>query len=277
VLPEPTIRRSLRAITRELSPAISRCELTHLAREPIDYQRAVSQHEAYVALLESLGLTVTRLRAELELPDAVFVEDTAVVVDELAVITRPGAATRRLEIAAVRDALQPWRPIAEIAAPGTLDGGDVLQVGRTVYVGLSSRSNSEGAAQLGRLLAPFAYAVETIEVHGCLHLKSAVTAVSDTLLLINPAWCDSAAFAGVDTIEIDPSEPHAANILRLDDAVIADAAFPRTAENMRARGVTVHSVNLSELAKAEGAVTCCSLIFRVAPENHGSVRAQEPS
>lgn len=272
MLPEPTIRRRLRALTRELSPALSRCELTHLAREPIDYLRAVSQHEAYVGLLESLGVTVTRLRAEPELPDAVFVEDTAVVVDELAVITRPGAATRQLETASVRDALQPWRPIAEICAPGTLDGGDVLQVGRTVYVGLSSRSNSEGAAQLSRLLAPFAYEVETIEVHGCLHLKSAVTAVSDTLLLVNPTWCDSTAF-GVATIEIDPTEPHAANVLRLHDAVIIDAAFPRTAELIRARGATVHNVDLSELAKAEGAVTCCSLIFRVAPEIHGSGQA----
>jgi dimethylargininase len=219
-----------------------------------------------VALLESLGLTVTRLPAEPELPDAVFVEDTAVVVDELAVITRPGAATRRLEVESIRDALQRWRPIAEISAPGTLDGGDVLQVGRALYVGLSSRSNSEGAAQLGRLLAPFAYRIETLEVEGCLHLKSAVTAVSDTVLLINPAWCTSGAFAGAEIIEIDPTEPHAANVLRLDDGVIAGTAFPRTTDRLRAHGITVYDVDLSELAKAEGAVTCCSLIFGVASE-----------
>jgi dimethylargininase len=254
-------RRNLRAITRELSPAIARCELTHLAREPIDYARALEQHAAYLQLLASLGVTLTRLPAEAELPDAVFVEDTAVVVDELAIITRPGAASRRPELAAVSGALQLWRPLARIVAPGTLDGGDVLQIGRVLYVGLSSRSNAAGAAQLRALLAPYGYTVETTPVHGCLHLKSAVTAVDDALLLLNPAWCDARAFGGIAHIETDPEEPLGANVLRLHDALIMATGFPRTLERLRAEHVVVHTVELSELAKAEGAVTCCSVVF----------------
>jgi dimethylargininase len=250
-----------RAITRDLSPAIHRCELTHLAREPIDYPRAVSQHDAYVTRLESLGLSVTRLPAEPELPDAVFVEDTAVVVEELAVLTNPGAASRRPEVASVAEALRPWRPLARLGSPATLDGGDVLRVGRTLYVGLGARSNAEGALELRRLLAPFGYRIETIEVRGCLHLKSAVTAIDDALLLINPACCDPELFGATAVLEVDPGEPAAANVLRLADGVILDAAYPKTAARLRARGVTVHTVDLSELAKAEGAVTCCSVIF----------------
>jgi dimethylargininase len=257
--------RRLRAITRELSPAIARCELTHLAREPIDYARAVAQHEAYLQLLASLGIALTRLPAAAELPDAVFVEDAAIVLDELAVITRPGAAARRPELLAVSEALRAWRPIAQIAAPGTLDGGDVLRVERTLYVGLSSRSNAAGAAQLQALVAPHGYAVETVAVSGCLHLKSAVCAIDATRVLLNPAWCDVQAFGGFARLAIDPDEPFAANLLRLDDCVIMAAAFPRTTARLRAERVVVHTVDMSELAKAEGAVSCCSLLFADTP------------
>jgi dimethylargininase len=257
--------RRLRAITRELSPAITRCELTHLAREPIDYPRAVAQHEAYLQLLASLGIALTRLPADEDLPDAVFVEDTAIVLDELAVITRPGAVSRRPELAAVKEALRAWRPIAQIVAPGTLDGGDVLRVGRTLFVGLSSRTNAAGAAQLRTLSAPHGYAVETVAVSACLHLKSAVSAIDDARLLLNPAWCDVGAFAAFAQIETDPAEPFAANLLRLDDCVIMAADFPHTVARLRAERVVVHTVDLSELAKAEGAVTCCSLVFADTP------------
>jgi dimethylargininase len=257
-----TARRSLRAITRSLHPSIAQCELTHLSREPIDYARAVAQHAAYETLLTSLGVRVTQLPAEPSLPDAVFVEDTAIVFDELAIITRPGAESRRPECTSIATALQPWRSLAYITAPGTLDGGDVLTLGRTVYVGLSSRSNQQGAARLRELLAAFDYRLETVAVRGCLHLKSAVTAASDSLLLLNPAFVDPASFDGVQIIETHPAEPSGANLLRLEDCVVMDAAYPRTAERLRARAVDVHAVDLSELAKAEGAVTCCSLIFR---------------
>jgi dimethylargininase len=258
-----TFTRHWHAITRDLSPAITRCELTHLARIPIDYARAVAQHEAYVALLQSLGISLTRLPAEADLPDAVFVEDTAIVVNEAAVITRPGAESRRAETASVAAALRPYRAVAEMKGPGTIDGGDVLRLGRTLYVGLSTRSTAEGAEELRSMLAGNAYEVRTLSVTGCLHLKSAATAVNDELVLANPAWCDPRAFRAAKIIEVDPSEPFAANVLRLEQGVIMGAGFPRTAERLQAQGITVHTVDLSELAKAEGAVTCCSLIFPV--------------
>jgi dimethylargininase len=185
------------------------------------------------------------------------------VLDEIAVLTRAGAASRRLESATIAAALQPWRSLVEITAPATLDGGDVLQIGRTLYVGLSSRSNSQGATQLRELLGRFGYRVESVAVSGCLHLKSAATAISDTRVLVNPAWCDPKAFAPAQIITVEPSEPYAANALRLDDCVVMDQAHPETAARLRTLGVSVHLVDLSELAKAEGAVTCCSLVFAV--------------
>jgi dimethylargininase len=254
-------RRLTHALTRALSPAIARCELTHLAREPLDYERAVAQHAAYQQLLGTLGLEVTCLPADAELPDAVFIEDTAIVVDELAVMTRPGAPSRRPEVWAVEAALQRHRPIARLTEPATLDGGDVLRLGRTLYVGLSSRSNLAGIEQLRALLEPLGYRVEPVEVRGCLHLKSAATAASDSLLVVNPAWCDPRSFGSVDVLEIDPAEPYGANVVRLEQCVIAAAAFPRSVARLRARGLQVHTVDVSELAKAEGAVTCCSLLF----------------
>ena len=252
---------SLLAITRAVSPALARCELTHLAREPIDVPGAGAQHAAYERALESLGCRVVSLAAEPDLPDSVFVEDTAVVVDELAVITRPGASSRRPETAAIACALAAYRPLAEIVAPGTLDGGDVLRLGRRVLVGRSGRSNDAGIAQLAALLRPHGYTVEGVSVSGCLHLKSAVTQVAPDAVLLNPAWVDPAVFAGWRAIEVDPSEPYAANALLIGDAAIYPLALPRTAARLERAGVRLVTVDVSELAKAEGAVTCCSIVL----------------
>jgi dimethylargininase len=259
--------RRLVALTRPVSSAFAACELTHLAREPIDVGLARRQHAAYETLLVELGCAVERLPEESELPDSVFVEDAAVVVDELAVITRPGAESRRGETASVATALARHRPLARIAAPATLDGGDVLRLGRRVFVGLSARSNGEGVAQLAALLEPRGYEVKGVPLDGCLHLKSAVTEVADGTLVINPAWIDRAAFAGYEQIEVDPSEPFAANVLRIpggegEDVVVMPAAFPRTAERLVARGVRGRTLEVSEIAKAEGGVTCCSILLR---------------
>ena len=248
------------ALTRAVPPSIARCELTHLERQPIDVTRAAAQHAAYEAALAALGCAVRRLPAEPELPDSVFVEDAAVVTDEVAVIARPGAASRRAETGSVAAALQPYRPLRAIVPPGTLDGGDVLRVGRRVFVGRSARTNAEGALQLRRLLAPFGYAVECVEARGCLHLKTAVTAVADDLLLLNPSWVDAGALGGMRWMAVDPAEPYAANVLRIGDALVASAAFPRTRERLKALGLRVVSVNVSELAKAEAGVTCCSIL-----------------
>jgi len=249
------------AITRKVSPAISSCELTHLQREAISFERVTAQHEAYERALAGLGCRVVSLPAEAELPDSVFVEDTAVVVDEIAVMTRLGAPSRRRESVSVEAALARHRPICRIEAPATLDGGDVLRLGRRVFVGRSTRSNDDGIEQLRALLAPHGYTVEGVAINGCLHLKSAVTGVSPNTLLANPAWVDPAGFAAFTCLKVDPCEPFAANALRIGESVIYPTAFPRTAARLERAGIRLVNVDVSELAKAEGAVTCCSLIL----------------
>jgi dimethylargininase len=254
------------AFTREVSPAIAECQLTHLARQPIDFHTAARQHESYERGLTELGCTLCRVPGGREHADGVFIEDTAVVLDELAVVTRPGAVSRRAETAAVADALRPHRPLVSIEPPGTLDGGDVLRVGRSVYVGLSSRSNLDGIRQLARHLSPFGYGVCMVEVSGALHLKSAVTDVAERTLLINRDWVHPETFPGMELIPVDPAEPFGANALRIGGTVIYPSAFPRTRTALEARGIAVRTVDASELAKAEGGVTCCSLILRDSSE-----------
>ena len=249
------------AITRDISPAIARCELTHLERQAIDVDLARVQHAAYEACLRGAGCRVERLAAGPEMPDSVFIEDTAIVFDEVAIITRPGAASRRAETAGVAEALQKYRPLHWMEAPGTADGGDVLVVGRRVFVGRSSRTNNAGIDEMRRVLTPYGYEVTAIEVHDCLHLKSAATAVGDDLLLINPARLSSATFAAFDRIDVHPDEPSAANALRVGEQIIYPTSFPRTRERLQRRGLHVATVEASEVAKAEGAVTCCSLIL----------------
>lgn len=250
------------AFTREVSPIIARCELTHLARTPIDFETARAQHHAYEQLLAALGCDVRRVTSAPDHPDAVFIEDTAVVLDEIAVITRPGAESRRDETTAVEAVLAALRPITRIVAPATLDGGDVLTVGHSVYVGRTARTNDEGIAQLRVALAPQDYAVQGIDVTGCLHLKTAVTAVDDVTVLLNPEWVSRAAFARFRVIEVDPSEPMAANVLRIGPRLVYGASYPRTRARLEQLGYALHTVDVSELAKAEGAVTCGSLMVR---------------
>jgi len=249
------------ALTREVSPAIINCELTHLERVPIDYEIARAQHDEYLGALRSLDLRVKSLPAEPDLPDSVFVEDTAIVLDECAVITRPGADSRKPETESIALALAPYRALFQIRAPGTVDGGDVLCLRKTLHIGLSGRSNESGIAQVRNFLAPFGYSVRTASVTGCLHLKSAVTQLTTETLLINPDWASKSDFPGWDFIEVDPHEPYAANALLVGDRLIYPAGYPRTRARLQAAGLHPTLVDASELAKAEGGVTCCSLIF----------------
>lgn len=255
------------AITREVSPTLARCELSFVDRVPIDIERAERQHAAYRRALEACGCRVISLPTAPDLPDAVFVEDTALVLDEIAVITRPGASSRRPEVPSVARALEAYRTLHRIEAPGTIDGGDVLCVGRTIYVGQSARTNAEGIRQLRELVGSSAmgekgYEVLAVTTRDCLHLKSAVTEVADDTVLINPAWVDAALFDALQRIEIDPGEPHAANALRIGDRVIYPDNFPVTRKRLERAGIEVVPVDVSELQKAEGAVTCCSIVFR---------------
>ena len=249
------------AITREVSSAIVRCELTHLARTPIDVEIARQQHDAYERCLADAGCRVARLATTDDLPDSVFIEDTAVVFDELAVITRPGAASRRPETAAVADALKEFRVLRSIEAPATVDGGDVLVADRSVFVGRSGRTNEAGIAQMRRILEPFGYTTCGVDVGGCLHLKSAVTTLGDGRLLVNPEWVRAEAFQGFAIQTVDPGEPFAANALRINDTLIYSDAFPRTRDRLERSGLKIAAVNVSETAKAEGGVTCCSLVL----------------
>ena len=195
------------------------------------------------------------------MPDSVFIEDTAVVFDEVAVITRPGAVSRQGETAAVAEAMAVYRPVVQIEAPATIDGGDVLTVGRRVFVGESTRTNAAAISQLARHLAPSGYTVHIVSVRGCLHLKSAVTAVSEDTLLINPEWVEAERFRPLRAIEVHPAEPFGANVVRVGRGLVYPTAFPRTCARLEGHGFSVAQVDVSEVAKAEGAVTCCSLIF----------------
>ena len=251
------------AITREVSPALADCELSFVVRSPIDVARAQAQHAAYCRALETLGCEVICLPAESAFPDSVFVEDVALAFDEVAVATRPGAESRREEGAAVLEVLGSFRRLLRIEAPGTLDGGDVLRIGKRVFVGISARSNAAGREQLRELLAPFGYTVEDIATRDCLHLKSAVTQVAEDAVLVNPAWlADASPFADYQRIEVDPAEEHAANAVRIGERLLYPDCFPRTLERLRAAGIDVTTMDVSELQKAEGAVTCCSVVFR---------------
>jgi len=256
------------AITRPVSRSIARCELTHLSREPIDYARASAQHEAYQAALVGLGYDIARVPPADEMPDAVFVEDIAIVLDELAIIARPGASSRRDEVEGVKAVLERYRRVVHIDAPGTLDGGDVLRADKTLFVGRSSRTNDSGIEQLRAVVSGYGYEVSAIDVRGCLHLKSAVTLVCPNTLLGNSTWVDRHAFGSMDWIEVDRAEPHAANALWLERGVIYPSQYTRTGEalsrHLEAQGVSLHRVEVSELAKAEGGVTCCSLIVPLA-------------
>lgn len=249
------------AITREPAPDMATCELSYVARTAIDTARAAEQHRAYQRTLAVTGCRVLVLEAEPGMPDSVFVEDVAVVVDEVAVMTRPGAESRRAEGGAVAELLARYRPMRHIVAPGTLDGGDVLRMGRVLFVGRSARTNDDGIAQLTEILAPFGYEVRPVAMRDCLHLKSAVTAVGDDTMLLQPAWVDAAPFSAYRVIEVADDEPHAANTLRIGDAVLMPDCFPRTRQKLEVAGIATITVDVSELQKAEGAVTCCSIVF----------------
>ena len=251
------------AMTREVSRSIVDCELTHLARTPIDVERARRQHAQYESALRQLGVVVIPLPEEPSLPDSVFVEDTALVLNECAVILRPGAESRRPETESVARLLSRYRKLHRIEAPARVDGGDILRIGRNIYLGISSRSDTNAAEQLQALLEPFGYDVHVTRFSGCLHLKSAVTQVGPDTLLVNPAWLDKSGFGNVKFIEIDASEPYAANAVIVGGSVIYPSSFPKTRKRLEAAGIQLVTVEADELAKAEGAVTCCSLLFAI--------------
>jgi dimethylargininase len=257
---------ALTAIVRDVSSSINDCELSFHARKPIDVANAIVQHKAYQDCLADLGLRIVSLPAEPGLPDAVFVEDPAVVVNEIAIISNLGAPSRRPESRSLANVLSRYRPLKFLAEPATLDGGDVLRIGRSIFVGLSRRTNQDGIDQLGDLLGPYDYQVQPIEVRGCLHLKSACSYIGNNTVLVNRSWIDAEPLSGFELLDVPEEEPAAANALLLNDVVIIPASFPKTRTLLERRGFRVGTIDVSELQKAEAGVTCTSLIF----DDHGT-------
>ncbi|MBC8144790.1 MAG: dimethylargininase [bacterium] len=252
------------AITRMVSDALALCELTFIDRQPINVQRARREHRDYIAILESLGVEVVQLPELPGMPDSVFVEDPAVVIDEVAIITPMGSDARRNEAASIAEALEKYRSLVYLDPPATLEGGDVMMIGRTLYVGRSSRTNAEGARQLARIVDRYGYRVVPVTMHGCLHLKTGCTYIGDKTIVINNNWIDTSAFGEYELIEVHIDEPFGANTLTINEHVIVPSEMESTSKLITARGFDVVTVELSELAKAEAGATCLSIVFDVA-------------
>jgi dimethylargininase len=252
----------MRAFTRAVSPRLADCQLTHLERVAIDADRAAVQHAAYEAALADAGFEIMRLPELADDPDALFVEDTALLLGDHAVITRPGAASRAGETGSTAAGLAGYFDLHRVER-GFLDGGDVLRIGKRLYVGLSTRTDSQGFSALADLVRPLGFEVVKAELGDCLHLKTGATfagedASGTPVLLYDPAAVDPAQFAAVEPLAV--LESSAANSLRAGDRLILPAGNPRTAALLRARGFHVVEVDVSELQKAEAGVTCMSLI-----------------
>ena len=253
-----------RAFTRAVSPRLAKCQLTHQQRVPIDAVRAVEQHAAYERAIAGAGFDIIRLPELADDPDAVFVEDTAILLDGHAIITRPGAASRAGETGSTAEGLAPFFDLHRIDH-GHVDGGDVLRIGNRLYVGLSTRTDRDGVDALAELCRPIGFDVAQAELRDCLHLKTGATfAGADgagvPVLLFDEQSVDAAQFEGVEALAVPPGEAAGANCVRAAGRIILPAGNPRTAEMLRKRGFDLVEVDVSELQKAEAGVTCMSLI-----------------
>lgn len=251
----------LLALTRELSSSLAAGERAYRVREPIDLEEARRQHRAYRDSLGRCGARVVTLPPLDDLPDAVFVEDVAIVLDEVAILMPMGVDSRRREPPEIAPQLSRWREVVQLPEGALAEGGDVLRLGRTLYVGRTGRTDDAGIAGLAAAAGPHGYRVVPVDVRGCLHLKSACTALDEETILLNSAWVDAAAFGVVRAIEVAADEPAAANALAVGNAVLLQAEYPRTAERVAGMGFDVRTLDLGELAKAEGSLTCLSLVF----------------
>ncbi len=251
------------ALTHSPSPSLAQCQRTFVAPAPIDLGHAAQQHEAFCQMLRQAGAEVRTLDVNHDLPDSVFIEDTAIVLDEVAVLASMGHPTRRAEPAGIEPELRKYREVERVELPATLEGGDVLRVGRTLLVGLSSRTNAAGVEALQAIGLRFGYDVRPVPVGRCLHLKSACAALPDHRLLVNPDWLDSRALRNFDLVRVPNAEPDGANLLLLGTRVCVPLAHPQTAEMVRQLGFEAEAVDISEFAKAEGCVTCLSILFTV--------------
>jgi dimethylargininase len=227
--------------------------------EPPSFERLLIQHRAYVAALREAGLMIEMLPALDACPDAYFVEDVAVVVPELAIVTRPGALERRGEADHIVEALSAHRHMVRLESPATLDGGDVLVVGRRIFVGLSGRTNEAGFSSLRDLLLPHGYRVEAIPVVAGLHLKSSVSLIGPDALVVTPAFADLAELAELERIVVSEAEAYAANAVWVNDHLLVAAGSSMLARRLRGRGLELIELDMSEVAKMDGGLSCLSL------------------
>jgi len=257
----------LTIVTHVVSPALQECELTFIESEPIKIEKAGEEHHHYCKMLEECGATVITLEENRALPDSVFVEDPIIVFDEVAVLSSMGAASRRKECTTLETFFRKYRDVKQISLPALIEGGDILKIGRRIYVGLSARTNNEGIKALRDIIEPLGYEVIPVRVSGCLHLKTGCTALDDNSILINPDWIETAPFQGFRIIETLPGEPFGANVLPIHDTICMNSAFPRTMEMVRSLGYQIRATDITEFVKAEAGLTCMSIpFFHNAPE-----------
>lgn len=251
----------LLAITHLPSPRLQNCELTFLQSEAINMEKATEQHKNYRAMLERCGAKVIVLDENSTLPDSVFVEDPIIVFDEVAVLTSMGVESRRAESEVMEKVFSQYRKVERVILPAKIEGGDVLKVGKKIFVGDSARTNQKGIQALAMILKPFGYEVISVKVTGCLHLKTGATALDDGTIFINSNWVDAEAFQGFAKVEAPSDEPFGANVLKIGDILCMNEAFPKSIALIKSLGYTVDSCNISEFVKAEAGLTCMSVPF----------------
>jgi dimethylargininase len=251
-----------KALTRGVSRNINACELTYRSRESIDFIKAKVQLERYRELLRKWNVNLINVPPNDSYPDCCFVQDTAIVLDEICIVASMGAATRRGEVSEVERQLSQLRKIGRILSPATLDGGDVIQVGRRLFVGLSSRTNARGIAALSRLVEDFDYTVVPVTVSGGLHLTTGCGVINEETVLLNTNWIDASSFKGLRQLHVPEQEPWAANTIRVEDAICLEEGAPRTVDLAQPYAGTIDTLNISEFRKAEGSLSCLSLIFK---------------
>lgn len=253
----------LTIITHLPSPSLEKCELTFLDAKPIDMQKAQKEHLAYCEMLRECGGEIITLKDNIDLPDSVFVEDPIIVFDEVAILTSMGVESRRKESDSMEKIFSKYRKIEHIKLPSQIEGGDVLKIGKNIYVGKSARTNAQGIRDLRDILTPYGYEVTAVKVSGCLHLKTGCTALDENTVLINPDWIDSKVFAGFRQIVVPKDEPFGANILKINETICMNEAFPKTIEMVKSLGYTVKTTDITEFVKAEAGLTCMCVPFKL--------------
>jgi dimethylargininase len=249
-------------LTHTVSPNLAQGEVTYIDRAPVDYTLALQQHDQYCSTLAAHGVEVKKLAMNSDYPDSCFVEDTTIVLDEIVIITRMGTASRRGETAGIAAEISKYRETVAIEQPASIEGGDVLRIGKTLFVGLSTRTNAQGIEALTAIVQYFGYKVIPVSVTGCLHLKTACTAVSDDTLLINPLWIETAPLQDFTLLPVSPDEQWAANTIRVNDTLFVQAGFPSMLEQVRKFTTNIELLNISEFRKVEAGLSCLSILFQ---------------